>query len=95
MTIDDELIKYVEDLSKLRLSHEEREQAKSDLTAILGYIDTLSELDVGTAEGLSHPFKFVNCFRDDVPAASADRDIILLNAPRKKDGCFIAPKTVE
>lgn len=95
MRIDNELIEYLEDLSRLKLSENEEEKAKVDLEKILNYIDKLNELDTSDMEEVSHPFAFTNNFRDDVLTPSADRDTILANAPMKKDGCFKVPKTVE
>ncbi len=95
MEINDELITYLEDLSRLKLSEEEQKKATVDLGKILNYIDKLNELDTANVEAISHPFAFTNNFRDDVLVASADREIILANAPMKKDGCFKVPKTVE
>jgi len=95
MQINNELITYLEDLSRLTLSKEEEEKAKVDLEKILNYIDKLNELDTSNVEAVSHPFAFTNNFREDDVVASADRDIILANAPVKKDGCFKVPKTVD
>ncbi len=95
MQINNELITYLEDLSRLTLSKEEEEKAKVDLEKILSYIDKLNELDTTDVEAISHPFAFTNNFRDDVTVDSTDRDIILANAPMKKDGCFKVPKTVD
>ncbi len=95
MQINDELITYLEDLSRLTLSKEEEEKAKVDLEKILNYIDKLNELDTANVEAVSHPFAFTNNFRGDTVVSSTDRDIILANAPMKKDGCFKVPKTVD
>ena len=95
MQIDSKLVEYLEDLSRLKLSKEEEEKAKVDLEKILNYIDKLNELDTADVEAVSHPFAFTNNFREDSVVASADRDVILANAPMKKDGCFKVPKTVE
>ena len=93
--IDDNLIKYLEELSRLRLSHEEEEKAKSELTKILEYIDMLNELDTADVEPMSHPFPYTNNFREDECRESTDRELILKNAPQQKDGCFKVPTTVE
>lgn len=95
MEINKELITYIEDLSRLKLSSQEEEKAKDDLGRILNYIDKLNELDTTDMEAVSHPFSFTNNFRDDNTRKSSDRSIILENAPVKKDGCFKVPKTVE
>ncbi|MGN1318541.1 MAG: Asp-tRNA(Asn)/Glu-tRNA(Gln) amidotransferase subunit GatC [Lachnospirales bacterium] len=93
--IDDKLIKYLEELSRLTLTPEEEEKAKEDLTKILGYIDTLNELDTSNVEAMSHPFSYTNNFREDEVKPSTDRELILKNAPQQKDGCFKVPTTVE
>lgn len=93
--IDDNLIKYLEELSRLKLTHEEEERAKGELTKILGYIDMLNELDTENVEAMSHPFPYTNNFRDDECKASTERELILQNAPQQKDGCFKVPTTVE
>ena len=85
MTIDDKLITYLEDLSRLKLSEDEEKKAKEDLGKILAYIDKLNELDTTDMEAISHPFSFTNNFREDEAAASADRELILKNAPQQKD----------
>lgn len=95
MIIDDKLITYLEDLSRLHLTDEEKAKAKEDLGKILAYIDKLNELDTSTTEAMSHPFEFTNNFRRDEVKASTDRELILQNAPEKKDGCFKVPTTVE
>lgn len=93
--IDDKLIKYLEELSRLCLTEEEEIKAKEDLTKILGYIDTLNELDTVSVDAMSHPFSYTNNFRDDEAKPSTDRETILKNAPQQKDGCFKVPTTVE
>ena len=93
--IDDKLIKYLEELSRLTLTKEEETKAKEDLTKILGYIDTLNELDTDDTEAMSHPFSYTNNFREDETKPSTDRETILKNAPQQKDGCFKVPTTVE
>ena len=59
------------------------------------YIDKLNELDTTGVEPMSHVFPVNNVFREDVVTNGDDRDEILANAPAKKDGAFMVPKTVE
>jgi aspartyl-tRNA(Asn)/glutamyl-tRNA(Gln) amidotransferase subunit C len=95
MTIDDKLITYLEDLSRLHLTDDEKAKAKDDLGKILAYMDKLGELDTSNVDAMSHPFEFTNNFREDKVEDSTDREVILQNAPQKKDGCFKVPTTVE
>ncbi|HKM22623.1 MAG TPA: Asp-tRNA(Asn)/Glu-tRNA(Gln) amidotransferase subunit GatC [Lachnospiraceae bacterium] len=93
--ITDETIDYVGILAKLELSEEEKEQAKKDMGNMLDYIDKLNEFDTEGVEPMSHVFPVNNVFREDVVTNGDDRDDIIKNAPKSKDGSFMVPKTVE
>lgn len=95
MVIDDKLIGYIEDLSRLRLTEEQKVKSAEELTKILAYIEKLNELDTTGVEAISHPFPFTNNFREDQVKPSLDRELVIKNAPVKKDGCFEVPKTFE
>ncbi|HIQ74411.1 MAG TPA: Asp-tRNA(Asn)/Glu-tRNA(Gln) amidotransferase subunit GatC [Candidatus Cottocaccamicrobium excrementipullorum] len=93
--ISDETIEYVGILAKLELSPEEKEDAKEDMARMLDYIDKLNELDTEGVEPMSHVFPVNNVFREDVVENGDDRENILANAPEKRDGAFVVPRTVE
>ena len=93
--ITDETIDYVGILAKLELSEAEKERAKKDMGNMLDYIDKLNELDTEGVEPMSHVFPVNNVFREDVVTNGDDRDDIIKNAPKSKDGSFMVPKTVE
>lgn len=90
-----DIIEYLEDLSKLKLTEEEAKTAREDLSKILEYMSSLNEIDASDAEEMSHPFSNVNGFRDDIVADSYPRESILKNAPKQNGEYFIAPKTVD
>ena len=93
--ISDETIEYVGILAKLELSGEEREQAKEDMEKMLAYFDKLNELDTNGVEPMSHAFPVQNVFREDVVENGDDRENMLRNAPEKKDGAYMVPKTFD
>jgi aspartyl-tRNA(Asn)/glutamyl-tRNA(Gln) amidotransferase subunit C len=96
MQIDDGLIAYLEDLSCLTLSDNEKDRLKKDLREILDYMARLGELSTDGVRERSHPFDNVNAFREDQATYSPfGRELILKNAPVRNDEMFIAPKTVE
>jgi aspartyl-tRNA(Asn)/glutamyl-tRNA(Gln) amidotransferase subunit C len=95
MEIDDKLISYLEDLSYLTYSQDEKARLKDDLQKILNYMARLNELNTEGVPERSHPFDNVNVFREDKVHPSYERKLILQNAPFKNDEMFIAPKTVE
>lgn len=93
--IDDSTIEYVGILAQLELNEAEKETAKKDMGRMLDYIDKLNELDTDGVEPMSHVFPVYNVFREDVVENGNDRENILRNAPKRKDGAFQVPKTVE
>jgi aspartyl-tRNA(Asn)/glutamyl-tRNA(Gln) amidotransferase subunit C len=95
MTIDANLITYLEDLSCLTLSDAEKSRLTGDLQDILVAVDKLSELDTSGVPERSHPFDDVNAFRPDEAKPSFAREAILQNAAQHNEEAFIAPKTVE
>lgn len=94
-SISKETIEYVGILAKLELTEEEKEQAGRDMERMLDYIDKLNELDTEGVEPMSHVFAVSNVFREDEVENGDDREQILANAPKVKDGAFQVPKTVE
>ena len=92
--ISDETIEYVGILSKLELSDEEKEQAKKDMGSMLDYIDKLNELDTTGIEPMSHVFPVQNVFREDVVTNGDNKEAMLANAPKAKEGQYQVPKTI-
>jgi aspartyl-tRNA(Asn)/glutamyl-tRNA(Gln) amidotransferase subunit C len=95
LKIDNDLIEYLAELSRLELGEAERASLAGDLTDILGYVEKLNELDTEGAPEMTHPFEAVNRFRDDVVTNEDRREEILAGAPARKDDYFKVFKTVE
>lgn len=93
--ISDEIIESVAILAQLDLNQEEKEGAKKDMEDMLDYIDKLEELDTEGVAPMSHVFPLHNVFREDVAVHGNDREELLKNAPKQKDGAYQVPKTVE
>jgi len=91
--IDEELILYLECLSCLTLTDDEKKRLIKDLKDILGGMARLEELDTENVSECSHPFDNTNAFREDDPQASFDRELILKNAPDRDVEMFIVPRT--
>lgn len=92
--IDDETMENVCILAKLSLSDEAKEQAKQDMQKMLDYVEKLDELDTEGVEPLSHIFGDENVFREDVVTNGDNKDAMLANAPKAKDGQYQVPKTI-
>lgn len=95
MEIDAKMVEYVAELSKLRLTEDEKVLMQQDLTRVLQYMDILNSLDTSAVQPLTHVSGVENVLREDVAADSFGRDKILQNAIAVEDGCFKVPQTVE
>ena len=95
MKITDDLIDYIGELSRLKLSDEEKTGAKKDLTDILNYMDKLNELDTTGAKEMTYPFDEANRFRNEDSINDDQREAMLQNAPGVKGDYFKVFKTVE
>lgn len=92
--IDDETIENVFILAKLSLSDEAEEKAKEDMQKMLDYVEKLDELDTDGVEPLSHIFGDQNVFREDVVTNGDNKEAMLANAPKAKEGQYQVPKTI-
>lgn len=95
MQITREIIDYVAELSRLELTEEEKEREVKDMGKILEYMEKLEELDTSAIEPMTHTLGTENVFRGDITEPSWEREELLKNAPIKKDGMYMVPKTVE
>ena len=82
-------------LAKLRLSDEEKALVQTELGAIIGFADKLSEIDTNGVEITAHIEPITNVLRADEVTNQPNRDEILANAPTKADGYMTVPKTFE
>ena len=92
--IDDETIENVCILAQLSLTDEAKEKAKQDMQKMLDYVEKLDELDTDGVEPLSHIFGDENVFREDVVTNGDNREAMLMNAPKEKEGQYQVPKTI-
>lgn len=90
----DETMEYLEILSQISLTEEEKKQTAEELEKILDYMKKLEELNTEGIEPMSHVFPVQNVFREDVVENGDQREAMLQNAPEKKEGQYLVPKTV-
>jgi aspartyl/glutamyl-tRNA(Asn/Gln) amidotransferase C subunit len=88
-------VRHVARLARLALREEEIKEFQKDLNSILGYMDTLRELDTGEIEPMSHVLDMKNIWRGDEPADTAESEPILNNAPERQEDYFKVPKILE
>lgn len=88
-------VENVANLSKLRLSPEEKEAMAKDMEEIVNFANQLQAIDTQNVPVTAHIAKLKNVFREDAPQTPFHRDLLLRNAPEQHDGCIFVPQVVE
>lgn len=96
MSVTKQDVHYVANLARLQLSDAEAESLKEDMNKILGYIDTLNELDTTDVEPLEHVTEVTaSTFRKDEAKQPVSHDDALKNAPDADTDYFRVPRVIE
>lgn len=88
-------VEHVARLARLALDADEKERMRSQLDAILGYVEQLRRVDTAGVEPTAHVLPLVNAMRDDEVRPSYPPDAMLANAPDAHDGQFRVPRILE
>ena len=95
MQVADALIEKLSKLSLLQFNEAEKEEIKSDLQKMIGFVDKLHELDTTVIEPLLHMSDELNGLREDVPGNMLTREEALKNAPHHDGQYFKVPKVIK
>ena len=92
-----EEVRRIAALARLGLSPEEERTFAVQLSAILGYVDQLKELDVSGVEPMTHALAAgeAPALREDVVRPSLGPDAALANAPGREETWFKVPRIIE
>ena len=93
VTIKD--VEKIATLAKLKFDGEELERLKGDMNQILGYIDSLNELDLADVEPLENINEIENVLRKDEPTDCITTEEALKNAPARTGKYFKVPKVLD
>jgi aspartyl-tRNA(Asn)/glutamyl-tRNA(Gln) amidotransferase subunit C len=89
--IDREQVLHVARLARLELSEEEVATMAGELSAILGHIEKIGELDLDDVAPTTHVVQVSSALREDVPRPSLPREVALAQAPAVADDGFSVP----
>lgn len=93
--IDEQQVRHISHLARLRLSDSEIARFGAELREILNYVDQLGEVNTDGVEPMAHPLPIVNVFREDSPKASLGSEHVLSNAPVSAPPYFKVPKVLD
>ena len=89
MSVD---IKYLEKLSKLEIDEQSKDKFEKDFEKILDFVGEITILEL-PEEDKSKFVKLGDLRKDEI--VEKEKCDILLNAPKKKEGCYVTPLVVE
>lgn len=95
MDIDIKQIEQIANLSRIKLTDDEKDIFREQLTDILGYIEKLNELDTNDVQPMAYATSIKNVFREDQQGPSFPRQEILELSPSSANGFFKVPKVLE
>lgn len=95
MELSRTVVQKVADLARLKVSDQELDGLVADLSAIVGYVEILNELDTSGVAPMVHAVELENVLRSDVVTDSLERDLALSNAPRTDGTYFLVPAIIE
>lgn len=87
-------VDYVAKLARLRVSEEEKSEVAEKLTAVLEYMEQLSEINTEGILPTTHVLPLLNVFREDELRQGLAPEEALANAKESEDGYFKAPKII-
>ena len=88
-------VEHVARLARLELSEPEKERMRSQLDAILTYIDKLRRLNTDNVEPTSHAIPVLNVMREDEVRPCFPREEMLANAPERESDFVRVPRIIE
>lgn len=88
-------VRYVANLARIDLSNEECETFQGQLDAILGYIETLTDVNVDGIEPTAHASPVFDRLRQDQSRPGLEQADLLRNAPDSALGQVRVPKVVD
>ncbi len=95
MSLDNTTVRNIAFLARIEVPDAELPQLAEQLTAILGFVEQLGEVDTQGVEPMTSVTDMAMRWRDDVVTDGGIQQKVLANAPDAIEGFFTVPKVVE
>ena len=95
MAIDNDMVKQVAFLARLKVEDSKVESTKEEFNNILAWVEQLKEVNTDNVEPLVAVNDTKLVVRDDEVADGNLKEAVLKNAPMQEFGYFAVPKVVE
>ncbi|MBC8268690.1 MAG: Asp-tRNA(Asn)/Glu-tRNA(Gln) amidotransferase subunit GatC [Rhodospirillaceae bacterium] len=95
MSLDNETVKNIANLARIKVGDDKLYHLAGELSAILSWVEQLNAVDTEGVEPLASVVDVTLPLRTDVVSDGDCRDKVLANAPEVEDGFYAVPKVVE
>jgi len=95
MSVDEKMVRRIANLARIGVIDDELPALAKELSAILGFVEQLSEVDTDGVKPLTSAVENKIRGREDVVSDGGYAQDVLANAPEKDDEYFSVPKVVE
>ena len=85
MRLSIEEVRHIALLARVAMTDEELERMRDEMSNILDHFDVLQQVDTEGVEPTAHTADVRSVMRDDEVRASASKEDVLANAPRRED----------
>ena len=95
MGIDENTIKKIAQLARIRIADNDINELQNDLNRIVGFVDKMSEVNIEKVEEFRFGETSLSEMRIDKAVEENNSEQILSNTKNKKEDFFVVPKIVE
>jgi aspartyl-tRNA(Asn)/glutamyl-tRNA(Gln) amidotransferase subunit C len=95
MSFDSATVQKIARLARISISDDEAEKLQGELSAILGWVEMLNEVDVEGVPPMTSVIPMSLKRRQDKVTDGGYPDKVTANAPETEDHFFVVPKVVE
>jgi aspartyl-tRNA(Asn)/glutamyl-tRNA(Gln) amidotransferase subunit C len=95
MSVDADTVRRIAHLARIAVVEDEVEHLRSELNAMLAFVEQLQEVNVDGVEPMTSVTPMAMKKRADVVNDGGIAEDIVKNAPQSDDNFFLVPKVVE
>ncbi len=95
MQVDDATVRRIARLARIRITDEEADSLRTELSGILDWVEQLNEVETKDVEPMTRVVPISLKKRKDVVSDGEIPGKIVANAPMTEDNFFVVPKVVE
>ena len=95
MQINEETVRKIAHLARVKVTQEEAKALEGELSAILTWVGELDEVDTNDVEPMTSAVETAMKMREDEVTDGGYAQRVTKNAPMSEDNFFVVPKVVE